>query len=319
MLSTGRVGRALAVVCGGSHNGTIVRLLRDDESQHAEVPRRDPREVLDEDDFMIDPLKYRLLPLPQRLAIAEALARGDFQEDEGDESEEEDREIRMTKAVHRRAGRTYKAKSSTEFRIDSGAMVGLPSQESERIFVAARSGAGKSCWAACYMREYLDMFPGRTIYLFSTHEDEKAYQAIQHTAIPLDVDFPDNIPQLEDLRNSLCVFDDCDHLTDKKIAKACDSLNANLISNGRKYDIHVLTLAHMITEQHRTRVQLMEANRVVFFPQGGSQYHNKRYLKVYAGLSEPQAAKLMSERSRWICLDLRSPMSYITENAVVVV
>jgi hypothetical protein len=68
----------------------------------------------------------------------------------------------------------------------------------------------------------------------------------------------------------------------------------------------------------KTRVQLNEANRVVFFPQG-SAYHNQRYLKTYAGLAGNWIKKILAERSRWICLDLRLPKSYVTENAVVII
>lgn len=313
MISTGRQGRAVAVVCGGEYDGTIVRLLEREAPEEKEAPRRHPRDVLAEEDFVIDPEKYKLLRPEQRLAIADAIAAGDFAEEE---SEEED-PLPMRR-VHRRAAMVYRAKASKEYRIEDGKMVVLPDRQPERVFVAARSGAGKSCWAASYMREYLEMFPDRKIYLFSTHESERAYQQLDHIAIPLDQDFAEHLPSLEDLSGSLCVFDDCDNLTDKKVAVACDALNANLVANGRKYDIHVLTLAHMVTEYRRTRVQLMEANRTVLFPQGGSQYHNQRYLKVYAGLGAQQINALLAERSRWVCLDLRAPPSYVTENAVVV-
>jgi hypothetical protein len=316
MISTGRQGRAVAVVCGGSLDGTIIRLLEHESKEPEEAPRRHPSEVLEEEDFLIDPEKYRLLPPQQRLAIADAIAAGDFAEE--DEDEEEDEPPAPVRAVHRRAAMAYRAKATKEYRIDDGKMVVLPDKQPERVFVAARSGAGKSCWAASYMREYLEMFPERKIYLFSTHEGEKAYMQIDHVAIPLDQAFAEALPNLEDLSASLCVFDDCDNLTDKKIATACDALNANLVANGRKYGIHVLTLAHMVTEYRRTRVQLMEANRTVLFPQGGSQYHNQRYLKVYAGLTSHQINAVLGERSRWVCLDLRAPPSYVTENAVVV-
>lgn len=301
----------MAVVCGGYDDGVIVRLL--ERAEH-DTPKRHPKDVLSEDDFLIDPAKYKLLPPAERLAIADAIATGNYASDTDLDSEEEE----TTRSVHRRAATVYREKADKEFRVEDGKMVVLPDEKPERIFVAARSGAGKSCWAASYMREYLDIFPTRKIYLFSTHEDERAYQQIEHTAIPLDADFVTLLPSLDDLKGSLCVFDDCDNLTDKKIGQACDALNANLVANGRKYDIHVLTLAHMVTEYRRTRFQLMEANRTVIFPQGGSQYHNQRYLKVYAGLSAPQIKAVLSERSRWICLDLRAPPSYVTENAVVV-
>jgi hypothetical protein len=306
MISTGREGRAVAVVLGGKHEGTVIRISM--SAAEAETPKRPMHEVLDESDFIIDPRKFRKLPLDEQLRIAIALQ----------ESDEEDPEEEQKKMLQRRITAAYKARSSTEYRLDDGKMVVLPSRETERVFVAGKSGAGKSCWAASYMREYSEMFPDRKIYLFSTHEDEKAYEEIEHTAIPLGEEFIESPPTLEALENTLCLFDDTDNLQNKKLLKAVDAVNADLISNGRKYNIHVVTLNHQLMEHSRTRNQLNEANRVVFFPQG-SAYHTQRYLKVYAGLDGKWVKKILDERSRWICLDLRLPTSYVTENAVVII
>lgn len=318
MISTSGVGRPVAVVSGGLHNGTVIRVA--DGSERAEPPRRHAFEVLSEEDFIIDRGRYKLLPIEERLAIAEAIARGEFDEDSEEEAPAAPPPRSAPRAaVRSRVAREYKRKSMTEYRLDDGKMQVLPSEETERVFVAARSGAGKTFWAVGYIREYQEMFPDRQVFLFSTHEDEKAYSMVLHTPIPLDDTLVEKAPTLEDLQNSLCVFDDCDNIVDKKVAKAVQAINANLISNGRKYNIHVMTLSHLITAHEKTRLQLMEANRVVLFPQGGSQYHNSRYLSVYAGLSKAWIGKLLAEPSRWVCLDLRAPMSYVTENAVVVI
>lgn len=318
MLSTGRTGRAVAVVAGGSHDGTVIRIT--EESEEAVTPQRDIHEVLDEGDFKLDPEKVKLLSLEQRKQLFAAIIAGDFDSDSDEESDLPQRRVvhrEMTPACSRVA-RTYKDKSKYEFRLDDGKMVVLPNRETERVFVAGKSGAGKSCFSASYIREYQEMFPDRRVFLFSTHDGEKAYERLEHIAIVLDEGFVDNPPSLDDLKNSLCVFDDCDALQDKKLLAAVDALNLDLINNGRKYGISVVTLAHQLMEYKRTRGQLNEANRVVFFPQG-SAYHNQRFLKVYAGLNAEWVKKILAERSRWICLDLRLPQSYVTENAVVII
>jgi hypothetical protein len=343
MLSTGRTGRAVAVVNGGRHDGVVIRIV--DETAEAERPKRDLHEVLDEGDYLADVSKFKTLTLQQRFALQASIDAGDYdsesEDDEGDESEysEEEKEYNprapQRRVVHRpprgaynpdmppsnvsaRVAKAYHDKMKYEYRLDDGKMVVLPNKESERVFVAGKSGAGKSCFAASYMREYTELFPDRQIFLFSTHDGEKAYEQIEHTAIVLDEAFVANPPKLDDLKNALCVFDDCDALQDKALLSAVDALNLDLINNGRKYNIHVVTLAHQLMEYKRTRGQLNEANRVVFFPQG-SAYHNQRFLKVYAGMSGIWVKKILAEKSRWICLDLRIPQSYVTENAVVIV
>ena len=340
MISTGRNGRAVAVVNGGEHDGTVIRIVTSAEVVAEAPPRRDIHEVLTEDDLYQRRGGNRLLPLETRMAIAGAIQRGEIildsaSDDESGSSGEDDesgyvdartlpsrrgyRPDDIPPAVTRRVARAYEEKSRTEYRLDDGKMVVLPSKpETERTFVAGKSGSGKSWFAASYMREYLELYPDRKIYLFSTHEGEKAYSKIEHGQVALDEDFATNPPTLEDLAGSLCVFDDCDALQDKKLMAAVDALNLDLINNGRKYNIHVMTLAHQLMEYKRTRGQLNEANRVVFFP-GGSAYHSQRYLKVYAGMTGDQIKRIMSEKTRWVCLDLRLPTSYVTENAVVMV
>lgn len=335
MISTGKAGRAVAVVFGGAHDGTVIRIASVSDGPEIVTPKRALHEVLDESDFLLSRGKVKKLSLLQQLriemameaeAVAEAAAAA-FKEGVEDYEDSED-EKAPTGAVGRRVIATYKAKSRSEYRLDDGKMIVLPSREPERVFVAGKSGSGKSFFTASYMREYSEMFPTRRIFLFSTHSEEKAYSEIDHEAIPLDDTFIENPPSLEQLGGSLddpdgpmgalCVFDDCDNLQNKRLLKAVDAVNADLISNGRKYNIHVVSLNHQLMEHSRTRNQLNEANRVVFFPQG-SPYHNQRYLKVYAGLDGKWSKKILSERSRWICLDLRVPLSYVTENAVVIV
>lgn len=321
MISTGRTGRAVAVVAGGANDGVVIRLV--EEKAQAETPRRPLHEVLHEADLREDARKVKLLSVAEQREIARQIAVGELvmessSEDEDEESEPEPEPRRAPPPpTYRRVARAYLERSRYEYRLDDGKMVVLPNKEPERVFVAGASGAGKSFWTAQYIREYQEMFPDRRVYLFSTHEDEKAYKPLEHVAVPLDDAFIENPPQLDQLTNTLVVFDDCDNLQNKKLAKAIDAVNADLVANGRKYNIHVVTLNHVMMNYHKTRAQLVEANRVVFFP--GSSYHDQRFLKVYVGVGAKWQQKILGEKSRWICMDMRQPRSYVTENAVVVI
>lgn len=312
MISTGRKGRPVAVVAGGVHKGTIIRLV---ESQtDVETKQRELEDVLDDADLISDPQKFRMLSIADRMAVADAIARGELESGSDEESEEEP----PARQVHRRVAKTFREKALHEFRLSDGCFTMLPSEESERVFIAGRSGAGKSYLSASYMRTYHIMFPARNIFLISTHDGEAAYEGIDHIQIPLSEDFVEKPPSLTDLQGSLVVFDDCDNLTDKKVSAACTALNNSLISDGRKYNIHVVTLSHMLMDYQKTRSQLNEAQRVIFFPQGNA-HHNRRYLKEYAGMDANWVKRILKEPSRWVCIDFRSPKSYLTENAVVVI
>jgi hypothetical protein len=162
------------------------------------------------------------------------------------------------------------------------------------------------------------MFPKRSVFLISTHEEEKAYKILPINQIALDETFLESPPTLTDLQQSLVVFDDTDNLQDKDLQRAVQALNNDLLANGRKYEIHVVTLAHQLMDYSRSRTLLNEANRVVFF-NGGSAYHVQRYLKVYAGLQPKQIRRILDSKSRWTCMGLTIPNYVVTEHEVYVI
>lgn len=181
--------------------------------------------------------------------------------------------------------------------------------DNERIFIAGKSGCGKSSLAAIYMYEYKKRFPNNLIILYTSHQDEKAYQTIDHIV-------SDNYTlTVEELQNCLIVFDDVDNVIDKKLQKEIQAFQNNLMANGRKYNISIVQLGHTLMNYKETRQTLIEATRVIFFPQG-SAYHSQRYLKIYGGLSNDKIKKIMNLPTRWVCFSNQLPNYIITENSV---
>jgi hypothetical protein len=200
-----------------------------------------------------------------------------------------------------------------------GSFILHPSETPERVYVAGPSGAGKSTITAQYVREFHEMYPKRSIFLFSTHDGERAYEELPVTQIDLDQEFLDDPPGLAELKESLVIFDDTDNLQDKGLQKAVQAVNNDLLANGRKHGIYTITLNHQISDYSRTRTQLNEANRVVVFPNAGGTYHITRFLKVYAGFDKVQIKKFLDTSSRWACLGTTIPGYVITENEVYLV
>jgi hypothetical protein len=195
-----------------------------------------------------------------------------------------------------------------------GSFILHPSETPERVYIAGPSGAGKSTITAQYIREWCEMYPKRSVFLFSTHDGERAYEELPVTQIELDQDFLDDPPGLAELKESLVIFDDCDNLQDKGLQKAVQAVNNDLLANGRKHSIYTITLNHQISDYSRTRTQLNEANRVVVFPNAGGTYHITRFLKVYAGMDKVQIKKFLDTSSRWACLGTTIPGYVVTEN-----
>lgn len=275
----------IAAVCGGTYDNKHVSIVKGDESDDED---RDPFEQLDLSDFIE---KFKLMDMEERYSIVEALKNG---------------------KPNKLSGR-FKESCKKSLKIDSGKFIIMPTKITERVYISGKSGVGKSSLASMYINEYSNMFPKRQVYLISVHSGESAYQYHDINQIPLNEEFVENTPTLEELSNSLVIFDDADNLSDNKLVKAVKALNDNLISNGRKYNIHVISMSHQLMDYSKTRHLLNEANRVVLFL-AGSKYHTQRYLKVYAGFDKDQIKKIMGLKSRWVCLGLTIPNYYVSEH-----
>ena len=283
----------VAVCMGGRYDGKKVSIAKkDDYHSDEEEDERDPFEQLDINEFLEN---LAMMDVRDRMNVVRKL------------KSREDKTSRYAKK--------YKDSCKRELKLDAGQFLILPTERTERVYIAGKSGVGKSTIASMYIREYTEMFPDRRVILVSTHSDEKAYEMFDITQIPLDDSFVEKPPELLDLQNALVIFDDCDNLTSKKLSDAVKAVNNNLIANGRKYDIHVITMSHQLMDYSRTRHLLNEANRVIFFL-GGSAYHNKRYLSVYAGLDKSQINRVLSLKSRWVCLGLTMPNYFISQHEV---
>ena len=292
-------GTPVAVICTGKDEGKKIFIADDIGSSEL---KQDPLELFGNNELA--PSK-KPITAAHRRAIRTALL--DERADYPSELEDHMELLR----------REYDKKNRYEYRTDSETLCVYPAKGSERVFVAGKSGSGKSTFTAQYIREYTEMYPKRNVFLISTHEEEKAYKILPINQIPLDETFLTTPPTLTDLQQSLVVFDDTDNLQDKSLQHAVQSLNNDLLANGRKYEIHVITLAHQLMDYSRSRTLLNEANRVVFF-NGGSAYHVQRYLKVYAGLQPKQIRRILDSRSRWTCMGLTIPNYVVTEHEVYV-
>lgn len=297
-------GKAVAVVCDGDLDGKTIYVDPDarDPEEEEEEEDEEARDIMAENDMKISMELYALMD---------------------DETRAKARVLLMGPQIKSRRGGMQRG--SIELKLDNDAiMIPLPTEETERVFIAGKSGSGKSTWAAMYMCEYLRMFPKRRIILLSRHAGERAYQKIKHSAIPLGIfeadDKKDEAPEieLEDIKDSLVVFDDCDNLQNKNVATAMKRLNDDIISNGRKYNIHCLTLAHQLMNYVATRNILNEANRVVFF-NTGANYHIERYLREYAGLKKNAIKKICALQSRWSCLSYSMPMYILHEHGIFII
>jgi len=184
-----------------------------------------------------------------------------------------------------------------------------PTALPERLYVCGPNGSGKSYQAGIYCQNFNRAFPKNKIIMFTPHAKDEAYAKVSNLII---MDLADESLFAEPLditklKNCLVIFDDVDNHQSKVAKKWLDSVEKDLIMNGRKYGIWVLSIAHMMMAGASTRHKIAEANRVIFFPHAGSSYHIVRFMTVYAGLSKQQIAAIMGLKSRWVCLSSSYP------------
>lgn len=183
--------------------------------------------------------------------------------------------------------------------------------DNERIFIAGKSGCGKSSITSLYMYEYNNKFPKNDILLYSPHDNDTCYK--KNKFIKQNIENIEEI-DLNDVSNTLIVFDDMDNLVDKQKQKKVNAYIHNILCNGRKYGISCIILAHSLMNYHETRTILNECQRIVFFT-SGSKYHVSRFLKIYGGCDNETIKYIQNVKSRWVCFSY-VPSYIITENEV---
>jgi hypothetical protein len=298
-------GTPIAAIHEGKYHGKILHIVEEKEEPSRSLEEEDIEELLEAEDFKPFSRGNKQLRPLDRQKLLKALRR-----------EQEPLDEALIE-LYRRGLQKVNHKLKKEISLDCGRMFILPAPAPERVFVAGKSGSGKSCIAALYMNEYRRMYPNNSIYLISRHDDEHAYSTIEHTPISLESLEEGEVPELEDLSNSLVVFDDCDNLQNKELSATLRALGDNLISNGRKYGIYTMWLNHQLMDYSKTRNLLMEANKVVFFA-SGDNYHVSEYLRRYAQLSKANIKKILDLRSRWTMLSTTIPQYVVHEHGAFV-
>jgi hypothetical protein len=128
----------------------------------------------------------------------------------------------------------------------------------------------------------------------------------------LDIDF-----DINDLSNSLCIFDDIDCF-EKKIYDKIKNIRSSILELGRDKRIYMCSVSHQILNYKNTRDLILESNKIVFFPRSG-QYQIKRFLKEYCGLDKDKINLIMNINSRWIQLNKTYPMTITGEHDIYII
>lgn len=297
-------GKKVAVVCGGEYNNKYIYITQEKKEPDRTIDDEELLDILDDVDFKQG--AYKQYNQRDRLKLEKALKQRVEPLDE------------YLIAQYQKMQNKLNEKLKKDLELPNGQMIPVPDEMTERIYVAGKTGSGKSSFAALYASEFNRKFPKKKIYIFTKHEKEKAYQSVPHIEITFDNEILQNPVDITSLSNSLVIFDDCDNIQDKVIAKNVKKLNDDIITAGRKYGIYCLTTGHLLMNYKETRSLLNECSSTVFFS-SVSNYHIVRYLKVYMGLTSDVIKKITGIKSRWVSISSSFPSYVLHEHGIFII
>ncbi len=195
-------------------------------------------------------------------------------------------------------------------------------EDRDTIYTCGKSGSGKSYWVGNYIEEYKKVFPNNNIIVFSLKARDKALDKHNPIRIDLDEELYENPIHIDEIANSLVIFDDIDSM-DSKISKKNKMIKAaimllkdNILQVGRSNHITIAVTSHNVTDYKESRIVLQEASLITLFPHSGTPKQIIYCLKEYAGLADEQIKKILKLPSRWVTIRLNAPIAVIYEKGI---
>jgi len=195
----------------------------------------------------------------------------------------------------------------------------IPMQESSRIGVFGPSGVGKSTWISGFFKKYLEYYKDNKIYIFSPKLDDPAFKKIKQVQyVKLDDSLIKDPLDVSEFKDSICLFDDIESITDKRLNNAVRVFRDQCYEVGRApHNITTIAVHHVILANDRTKIILNESDEVVVFPKSNFAAISN-LCKRYYGFTKDQLEYLRDVPSRWACIKRSFPTTIISENAVKV-
>ena len=187
-----------------------------------------------------------------------------------------------------------------------------PFVKANHIYVAGSSGCGKSYWVSRYLKLVNKYQKGRDIFIFSDVDEDEAFdKGLKNIhRITLDESLLLEPIEPDELRDSVCVFDDIDSIQNKALKKTVYTLMNSLYRRGRHENITTISTTHNITDYTKSRVPINESSLIVLFCRSGSTAGQKYILERYCGLDKSVIKDIMKVKSRSIQIHKSYPQFY---------
>jgi hypothetical protein len=212
-------------------------------------------------------------------------------------------------------------KKTKIFNIDNNSLFPIfdPEEDRKVFYIAGMSGCGKSTFTSDIIKNYIKIYPKNKVYLFSNKpKDEVLDKHKKLVRIELNNELLDDPLTLDELSDSLVIFDDIEYTPNKQIGIELDRIRDLILQQGRSYKISFCYISHQLTNYKHSRVILNECHCCVLFPKLTTTYALKYLLEKYFGFNKNDIQKLKSLNSRWVCVN-KVPPYVLHQNGLYII
>ena len=203
--------------------------------------------------------------------------------------------------------------------LKDGSFQHMPDPETERqiLYITGPSGSGKSTYTANYALLYKQVFKKNPIYVFSALKDDESLDVIKPKRFKITKEaLLDDKLNIEDLKNSLCIFDDIDCISDKELKNEVYNILNAILETGRHFKISCIITNHLPSNGPYTRRILNECHTVTYFPHSGNNGKISKFLIEQIGISKKDYILNKKAKSRWATIFKNYPMVNMTQNNI---
>lgn len=193
-----------------------------------------------------------------------------------------------------------------------------PFIERNIFYITGPSGSGKSTLTRKIIQQWQKLKrENKNIFVFSNLKKDESLDSIKNLKrFKLDNELITNPIQIEDLKNSIVIFDDTDCIKDKEIREAVIKVMDEILETGRHFNINVIVTNHLPTDGKTTKKILNEAHYVIYFPHSGNKRGTEYLCTEYLGLDKKDVKAIKKTGSRWACYYKNYPQYVLTETAI---
>jgi len=185
-------------------------------------------------------------------------------------------------------------------------------KERQVFMITGMSGSGKSTYTGKLINTYKKIYPNNEVFVFSNKDSDPALDKEDIKRMPIDEELINDPINLDELNNSLVVFDDIEGNPDKKINAEMDRLRDLILQQGRSYKVSFVYISHLANNYKQTRTILNECNSITIFPAMTTKYALKYLLEKYFGFCRDDINKVCSLPSRWVTIN-KAPIVVLYE------